>query len=151
MFDAEQAKRDLNKQILEIQKDMAQKMSRIDKNKSTFLIQSCQTVERNAKEGMINTQTNPNVTYGRRKHHPSLPNNSPAVDMGTLIISVTHSVEIEGGEGVGYVGSILKDPEYPVYLEYGTSKMKPRPWLKPAVEKSMDFMNKLFKELFNES
>lgn len=148
MFDAEQAKRDLNKQILEIQKDMAQKMSRIDKNKSTFLIQSCQTVERNAKEGMINTQTNPNVTYGRRKHHPSLPNNPPAVDMGTMIISITHSIEIEGGEGVGYVGSILKKPEYPAYLEFGTSKMKPRPWLKPAVEKSMDFMNKLFKELF---
>ena len=32
----------------------------------------------------------------------------------------------------------MKDPPYGAYLEFGTSRMKPRPWLKPATEKSME-------------
>jgi HK97 gp10 family phage protein len=69
-------------------------------------------------------------------HHPSIAGNPPAVDTGTLRRSVTY--QVDENELVGYVGSNLKDPPYGAYLEFGTSRMKPRPWLKPATEKSME-------------
>ena len=96
----------------------------------------CATIQREAQEEMRDTPLDFSKTYGKHGHHPSLPGNPPAVDTGTLRRSITYSVDEENL--VGYVGSVLNDPPYEVYLEYGTSRMKPRPWLKPATEKSME-------------
>ncbi len=68
---------------------------------------------------------------GRKKHHPSVPGNPPAIDSGDLIKSILFDVrkmEIE-------VGSIIIKPPYPRFLEESTEKMEARPWLNPAVEK----------------
>ena len=89
------------------------------------------------------------MSYGKKGHHPSLPGNAPAPDTGTLLQSVTHSLDLDSkGNVKGYVGSILKNPPYPRYLEYGTSKMKPRPWLSAALIKSHDFIAAKFREIF---
>mgnify|MGYP001577525420 CR=1 FL=1 len=55
------------------------------------------------------------------KTHPSY------VDTNRLANSVTHNV----GDGYVEIGSNV---EYGKYLEYGTSRMPPYPWLFPAVE-----------------
>ena len=96
----------------------------------------CATIQTEAKEEMRYTAIDTSKTYGKKGHHPSLPGNPPAVDTGTLRRSVTY--QVDENELVGYVGSNLKDPPYGAYLEFGTSRMKPRPWLKPATEKSME-------------
>ena len=99
----------------------------------------CATIQREAMEEMRDTAIDTSKTYGKKGHHPSLPGNPPAVDTGTLRRSVTY--QVDENELVGYVGSNLKNPPYGLYLEkaeYGTSRMKPRPWLKPATEKSME-------------
>lgn len=99
----------------------------------------CATIQKEAMEEMRDTAIDTSKTYGKKGHHPSLPGNPPAVDTGTLRRSVTY--QVDENELVGYVGSNLKDPPYGKFLEmaeYGNSKMKPRPWLKPATEKSMD-------------
>ena len=101
----------------------------------------CATIQREAMEEMRDTAIDTSRTYGKKGHHPSLPGNPPAVDTGTLRRSVTY--QVDENNLVGYVGSNLKNPPYGAYLEFGTTKdgkqiIKPRPWLKPATEKSME-------------
>lgn len=48
-----------------------------------------------------------------------------AVDTGRLRNSVTHYVK----DNTAYIGTNV---EYGMYIEFGTSKMKPRPFLRPA-------------------
>lgn len=112
-----------------------------------FVTVACAEIERKAKTEMRNTLVNPAVTYGKKGHHPSMPGHAPAPDSGTLMRSVTHEVKVEGNEVVGLVGSILRNPDYPKYLEYGTSKMKPRPWLSTAIEKSHNFIVQAFQKI----
>lgn len=54
-----------------------------------------------------------------------------AVDTGRLRNSVTHTVEGK----TAYIGTNV---EYAPYIEYGTSKMKPRTYLKPSIADHVD-------------
>lgn len=139
---------DVMEQIAELQKAMEQKVANANKDSLRYVRLCCAEVERTCKTEMRDTETNPDVTYGSRGHHPSVAGNPPAIDTGTLLQSVTHSVGEEGSSAVGRVGSTLKNPDYPTFLEYGTSKMKPRPWLSTALIKCRDFMDRAFKEIF---
>ena len=113
-----------------------------------FVTLASAEVERTAKTIMRDTVTNPDVSYGKKGHHPSVAGNPPAVDKGTLLQSITHSVRVENNEAIGEVGSVLHDSDYPRFLEYGTSKMKPRPWLSTALIKCQSFMAGLFEGIF---
>ena len=129
-------------QALERQAKQAQSDSR------KFVTLSCAEIERTAKTIMKDTVTNPDVTYGKKGHHPSVAGEPPAPDTGTLMRSITHSVEVKNGEVVGNVGSIIANENYPKYLEYGTSNMKPRPWLSASLIKCQAFMTAKWKEIF---
>ncbi len=136
---------DLKKQVEAIQKDMAQKLAGITSAEEKFCAVVGAEIERTAKELMRDTEINPNVTYTRGKngtieHHPSVPGSAPAVDSGTLRMSITHEIDVENGKAVGYVGSLLNKPPYGRYLEFGTSIMKPRPWLSTSVIKCRSFI-----------
>ena len=69
-------------------------------------------------------------------HTASAPGRPPAVDEGMMRDSMAHEVEVKGNQVVGRVGSTLKKPNYPLYLEYGTSKMSARPWARVALERN---------------
>lgn len=75
-------------------------------------------------------------------HHPSLPGNPPAPDTGNLRASINYEIHATSNEVYGVVGSTQQDPDYAVYTEYGTSKMAPRPWLRPAMYKNNAFVKK---------
>ena len=113
-----------------------------------FVTLSSAEVERTAKTLMRDTLTNPDVSYGKKGHHPSVEGYAPAPDKGTLLQSVTHSVKVEGYEAIGEVGSVIHNSDYPRFLEYGTSKMKPRPWLSTSLIRCRSFMASLWKEIF---
>lgn len=112
----------------------------LESKKRKFVTVACAEVERQAKTLMRDTVVDIEKSYGKKGHHPSLPGNAPAPDTGTLMRSITHEVRMEGREPTGVVGSTLVNPDYPKYLEYGTSKMKPRPWLSAAIVKSQSFI-----------
>lgn len=59
---------------------------------------------------------------------PSAPGEPPRLRLGTLRASVTHESRENGM--VQRVGTPLK---YGYWLEWGTVKMKARPWLRPAL------------------
>jgi HK97 gp10 family phage protein len=68
----------------------------------------------------------------------SPPAPSGYVRTGALRNSITHTTDADAA----YVGSNI---EYAPYVEYGTSKMKPRPFIKPAVQNYMDEYEEIMK------
>lgn len=141
-------KEDVKKQVARLQKQLQERIGQAEKDSAKFVINSCAEIERTAKSIMRDSPVNPDVTYGRKGHHPSYAGNPPAPDTGTLLQSVTHSIEVKDKQAIGYVGSVIKNPDYPRYLEYGTSKMKPRPWLSTALMKCESYMRNLWQEIF---
>ena len=67
---------------------------------------------------------------GREIREPSLPGEPPHRQTGQLVSSVGHEFEDEGL--VGIVGTNVKHGKW---TEFGTSKMPPRPWLRPSFDK----------------
>uniref|UniRef100_A0A6M3LHE2 Putative tail assembly n=1 Tax=viral metagenome TaxID=1070528 RepID=A0A6M3LHE2_9ZZZZ len=65
-------------------------------------------------------------------------NEHPQVQFGNLLSSITHEV----GDGEVTIGTNVK---YGKYLEHGTSRMPPYPWLFPAVEMKRDEIIKTLK------
>jgi len=65
--------------------------------------------------------------YG--SHTASAPGQAPANDTGALVRSI--KVEKKKNESTVYV-----EKDYAIYLEYGTSKMRPRPFILPAFLKT---------------
>jgi HK97 gp10 family phage protein len=83
-------------------------------------------IERDMKEQMQGQKSG--RVYG--KHQASAPGEAPARDSGNLAGSIRtlpmgpHTVTVSIGA------------EYAAYLEFGTVRMEPRPYVKPAVERS---------------
>lgn len=106
----------------------------------------CKKVQDDIQYSMAHTKRDMSKTYytnnKTKAHHPSMPGNPPAVDTGNLRNSIRYEVHDEGKEVYGIVGSTQKDPDYAVYTEYGTTKMAPRPWLRPAMKKNNEWIRK---------
>jgi len=63
-----------------------------------------------------------------RRHQASAPGQPPANNTGMLVKSIKHKKTKEGSE-------VSINADYAGYLEYGTSKMRPRPFIFPALQK----------------
>ena len=70
----------------------------------------------------------------------SAPGEPPAVDTGTLRNSVQSKPQYIAGTGMtsivltGLVAGVDKDARIPRWLEYGTSRMKARPFITPSIK-----------------
>ena len=126
-------------QLQAFQRALERQAKQAEADSKKFVTMSCAEVERTAKTIMRD---------GKKGHHPSYAGNPPAPDTGTLMRSITHEVSVKGNEVVGEVGSIINNSDYPRFLEYGTSKMKPRPWLSASLIKCQSWMANLWKEIF---
>ncbi len=69
----------------------------------------------------------------RKDYQASAEGEAPASATGGLRQSVKTEVESKGKKVTGSVGTEL---EYGKHLEIGTSRMKPRPWLRRSFEKA---------------
>ncbi|MFA5433587.1 MAG: hypothetical protein WC319_12060 [Candidatus Paceibacterota bacterium] len=86
-----------------------------------------------------------------KPHQASAPGEPPAIDNGELIEHIFIQVNDKGTEGqVGIPENAVSKVsgkqigKTGICLEYGTSKMKPRPWLKPAFKNSKDKITEIF-------
>jgi len=82
-------------------------------------------IERDGKFFMFLNQGSKN-----RIHQASAPGEAPASDTGRLAGSITSIIK----KKFAFVGTPL---EYGFFLEYGTRKIRERPWLRPARQKNV--------------
>lgn len=68
--------------------------------------------------------------------------NGCPVDTGRLRNSITHTLDMHGSSGDVYIGTNV---EYGKWVENGTSRQKPRPYLKPAVTRHTDEYRSILK------
>lgn len=68
---------------------------------------------------------------GRRVHQASAPGEPPANDTGRLVSSLRAEISTEA-----LTASLIAGTQYAIYLEFGTRRMEPRPFLRPAAEKA---------------
>ena len=150
-------KKDIQAQIREINADLQKRLQNVSSSEVKFCATVAAEVERKAKTLMRDTEVDYNKAYKKGKnknivHYASVEGEPPAVDTGTLRMSITHEVREEGNDkAVGVVGSILNNPPYGRYLEYGTSQMKPRPWLSRALNESIEFIKQAQKKILGKA
>ncbi|RJX18959.1 MAG: hypothetical protein C4575_09280 [Desulforudis sp.] len=70
---------------------------------------------------------------GKFDHIASSPGNPPRPDTGELLRSII--MEARPSDLAVEVGSNITKPPYPAYLEEGTGRVAPRPFLAPAMDK----------------
>lgn len=138
---------DFQKQLKDFSVALEKYRESTHEKETKFVTVACAEIERKAKTLMKDTVVDVSKSYGSKGHHPSFPGNAPAPDTGELMRSITHEVKQKSGEVVGVVGSTLRNPDYPKFLEFGTSKMKPRPWLSKAIEESQNFLVQAFQQI----
>lgn len=63
-----------------------------------------------------------------RSHRASAPGEAPAIDTGNLRGSIAAMMVNQT------LAIVAVNTEYGIYLEYGTRKMAPRPYIRPAVD-----------------
>lgn len=73
----------------------------------------------------------------RRKSDASFPGSLPRRQTGTYSRSITVvTVQSSRSSALVHVGPTISNPPYPIYLEFGTSRMPPHPIARPAAMRS---------------
>lgn len=92
----------------------------------------------------INAHKSAGRTYqrGNVSHTASSAGNPPNTDTGQLVQNIT-TEEIQGGYDVGS----RSGAPYGAWLEFGTLKISPRPWLLPAYNIAVKKVNDALKKI----
>ena len=69
---------DINKQLKDFSIALSKYREGVHEKETKFVQIACAEIERKAKTEMRDTMVNPDVTYGKKKHHPSMPLSVPA-------------------------------------------------------------------------
>jgi len=87
--------------------------------------EAVKSIQSGAKSGIVYEKYNP-----RRTHRASAPGEAPASDTGNLVSKIIVKQKSKN------ITNVESNANYSAFLEYGTSKMEPRPFMLPAFEKS---------------
>lgn len=122
----------LNKKLAKIGENLIQSVQEIPDKITQRLALGANDIRNTIIESMKREKkTGKYYKRGKRgKHQASAPGEAPAVDSGELIARIifdTKKLEVEVGVEAG--------APYAEFLEFGTSKMKARPFLAPAILK----------------
>lgn len=83
----------------------------------------------------------PDITIGGRK--VSNPNSKYGVPVRTGALRASIRKEVRRGR-FSAIGRVTTDKEYAKFIEYGTSKMAPRAFMRPALDLNKQKIKKIF-------
>ena len=113
-------------QLDRLQKDMEVPFQEVVKGGGQQIRnEAIKSIQTGSKSGIVYQKYNP-----RREHRASAPGESPASDTGNLVSKITVKQKSKD------IVNVESNANYSAYLEYGTSRMQPRPFMLPAFEKS---------------
>ena len=123
--------------------DACKKMAAQNKKSLGAILLDAATMTHKFAIELITTGARSGITYFKTKqkisHVASAPGEPPKSDMGTLVQNIT--IEKIGEKGAdGYTVGSRKGAPHGFFLEFGTSKMLPRPWLSVALQKMQQAM-----------
>jgi len=96
------------------------------------------TIEAKAKAAIMNPpKTGRYYKHGNVVHQASAPGEAPATDTGNLVGSGYTKKMGDSDYETGF-GNTAETAEYAAPLEFGTPRILPRPYLRPAVEAVRD-------------
>ena len=114
------------KSFKKLEKDLEPDFQEIIKGSAQLIRgEAIKSIQTGAKTGIVYQKYNP-----RRQHRASAPGQAPASDTGNLVSKIIVKQKTKN------ITQVESGADYSKYLEYGTSKMEPRPFLFPAFEKS---------------
>lgn len=96
-----------------------------------------QSIQAHGSSGVTYTKYNP-----KRTHTASAPGSPPNSDTGYLANNIHFVID---SDGLG--ASVESRAEYSEYLEFGTSKMRARPFMQPALEENRPKIRSRFARL----
>jgi HK97 gp10 family phage protein len=113
-------------QLDKLEKDMEIPFQEIVKGGGQLIrAEAIKSIQTGAKSGVMYQMYNP-----RREHRASAPGQAPASDTGNLVSKIIVKQKTRN------ITNVESNANYSAFLEYGTSKMQPRPFMLPAFEKS---------------
>jgi len=121
---ADKLRRALREISINADREIAQIVKGTAQNIRTYAIKS---IQRGTKSGIVYSKKR-SKSGKSVEHRASAPGEAPATDEGILANSI--KAEIDGKKA-----EIVADTEYAAWLEFGTQKMQPRPFMFPAMEK----------------
>jgi hypothetical protein len=123
---------------------LAEAFSNLDDSAQKMFVVGLKTwairVHEEAVRGMQKISMGREYKRGSHTHIASRPGDPPNIDTGRLVSSVKFKVDDRALSAA--VGS---DVDYSVGLEFGTARVEPRPWLRPAIEKVRHEIKTFFK------
>ena len=127
--------------------NLAEVMGKIDQTAKARMLEAARDVHAQTVKNLTGNRSGRtyNVPGTHKKYAASAPGEMPASATGTLRKSVKWGVEGQEAKVVGYVGT---DVKYGPMLEFGTSKMLPRPWLRPTFEQMQGKIQEIFRRVW---
>jgi HK97 gp10 family phage protein len=93
-----------------------------------------QSILSGGKSGKVYEKYNP-----RRTHRASADGQPPASDTGFLASNIVVNLDTNG-----FTANVESRADYSIYLEFGTQKMKARPFMQPALEENRPKIRRMF-------
>lgn len=124
---------------MSVQWDDTRIQERLTRAAMRGVIKAAELVRSEAISLILNTPKTGRI-YPRRgiEHQASAPGEAPASDTGRLVNSIRTSYDV--AKLTAYISA---DANYAGYLEFGTQKMEPRPFLRPALANVRDRVQQL--------
>ena len=118
-------------------------MKKIDSTAKDRMLESVNEVRNKTLETLSGSRSGRiyRIPGTARTYTASSPGEPPASRLGELRQSIKGGMEGEGAKVVGFVGS---DKKYGSMLEFGTSKILSRPWLRKSFEQSESKIKEIF-------